>query len=310
VLGTLSDTRPALIGTHNVLLAEFLPYCRRWDAGESAFHECGHELKLDIIAIARRRSASKGTLLLTLQHCPDTSIGHPTTLLKREHMSTKLLIASLACIFATTAVGAEKSALTTEKQKFSYTIGFQIAQNIKKRGLDVDAKALAQAIEDILGGKQPQLSMADMQAAMAAFQKKQLEARAALAAKNQQAGESYLADNKKKDGVVTLPSGLQYKVMKKGSGKKPTAKDTVVVNYRGTLLNGEEFDSSYARGQPATLEVGGVIPGWREALQLMPVGSKWQVVIPPDLAYGPRGAGDSIGPNETLIFEIELVEIK
>jgi FKBP-type peptidyl-prolyl cis-trans isomerase FklB len=225
-------------------------------------------------------------------------------------MSMKLLIASLACIFATTAIGAEPSALSTEKQKFSYTIGFQIAQNIKNRGLDVDAKALAQAIEDVLGGKQPQLSMADMQAAMAAFQRKQLEARAAIAAKNQQAGDAYLADNKKKDGVVTLPSGLQYKVMQKGSGKKPTAKDTVVVNYRGTLLSGEEFDSSYTRGQPATLEVGGVIPGWQEALQLMPVGSKWQVVIPPDLAYGPRGAGDSIGPNETLIFEIELVEIK
>ena len=225
-------------------------------------------------------------------------------------MSIKLMIASLACIFATTAIGAESSALTTEKQKFSYTIGFQIAQNIKSRGLDVDAKALAQAIEDVLGGKQPQLSMADMQAAMAAFQRKQLEARAAIAAKNQQAGEAYLADNKKKDGVVTLPSGLQYKVMQKGSGKKPTTKDTVVVNYRGTLLSGEEFDSSYTRGQPATLEVGGVIPGWQEALQLMPVGSKWQVVIPADLAYGARGAGDSIGPNETLIFEIELMEIK
>ncbi len=225
-------------------------------------------------------------------------------------MSMKLLIASLVCMFATTAIGAEPSALTTEKQKFSYTIGFQIAQNIKNRGLDVDAKALAQAIEDVLGGKQPQLSMADMQAAMAVFQRKQLEARAAIAAKNQQAGETYLADNKKKDGVVTLPSGLQYKVMQKGSGKKPTAKDTVVVNYRGTLLSGEEFDSSYTRGQPATLEVNGVIQGWQQALQLMPVGSKWQVVIPPDLAYGARGAGDSIGPNETLIFEIELMEIK
>jgi FKBP-type peptidyl-prolyl cis-trans isomerase FklB len=225
-------------------------------------------------------------------------------------MSMKLWIASLACIFATTAVGAETSTLTTEKQKFSYTIGFQIAQNIKSKGLDIDAKALAQAIEDVLGGKQPQLSMEDMRAAMASFQRKQLEARAAIAAKNQQAGEAYLAGNKKKDGVVTLPSGLQYKVMKKGSGKKPTAKDTVVVNYRGTLLDGKEFDNSYDRGQPATLEVGGVIPGWQEVLQLMPVGSKWQVVIPPDLAYGPRGAGDSIGPNETLIFEIELVEIK
>ena len=146
-------------------------------------------------------------------------------------MSMKLLIASLACIFATTAIGAEPSTLSTEKQKFSYTIGFQIAQNIKNRGLDVDAKALAQAIEDVLGGKQPQLSMADMQAAMAAFQRKQLEARAAIATKNQQAGEAYLADNKKKDGVVTLPSGLQYKVMKKASGKKPTVITSYSIHY-------------------------------------------------------------------------------
>ena len=224
-------------------------------------------------------------------------------------MKIKLLTATLICAYAAVATAAEEG-LSTEKEKFSYTIGFQIAQNIKSRGLDLDAKALTQAIEDLLGGKPPRLSMAEMQAAMAAFQRTQMEARMALAAKNQQAGDAYLAENKKKEGVVALASGLQYKVLEKGGGKKPTDQDTVVVHYRGSLISGEEFDSSYSRGQPATLEVGGVIQGWQEALQLMSVGAKWQVVIPSDLAYGTRGAGDSIGPNETLVFEIELVEIK
>jgi len=123
-------------------------------------------------------------------------------------------------------------------------------------------------------------------------------------------GEEFLAANKTKDGVVTLPSGLQYKIVTVGTGAKPTPSDTVVCNYRGTFINGTEFDSSYKRGQPASFPVGGVIKGWTEALQLMPVGSKWQLFVPPDLAYGPRGAGGAIGPNQTLIFDVELVSIK
>lgn len=224
-------------------------------------------------------------------------------------MKIKLLTVTLVCAYTAAAVGAEEG-LSTDQQKFSYTVGFQIAQNIKQRGLDIDVKALTQAIEDQLSGKPPRITMAEMQAAMAAFQAKQMEERMALATKNQQAGDTFLAENKKKDGVVALASGLQYKVIQEGKGKKPAASDTVVVHYRGTLINGKEFDSSYSRGQPAEFQVGGVIQGWQEALQLMPVGSKWQVIIPADLAYGPRGAGDSIGPNETLVFEIELVEIK
>ena len=127
---------------------------------------------------------------------------------------------------------------------------------------------------------------------------------------NKHEGDAFLAANKTQEGVVTLPSGLQYKVLKEGTGPKPTASDSVVCNYRGTLLNNTEFDSSYKRGQPATIPVGGVIKGWTEALQLMPVGSKWQLFIPAELAYGPRGAGGSIGPNATLVFEIELLSIQ
>ena len=126
---------------------------------------------------------------------------------------------------------------------------------------------------------------------------------------NQKEGDAFLAANKSKPGVVTLPSGLQYKILTAGAGPKPTAADSVVCNYRGTLINGTEFDSSYKRGQPATFPVSGVIKGWTEALQLMPVGSKWQLFVPPDLAYGARGAGSEIGPNSTLIFEVELMSI-
>ena len=127
---------------------------------------------------------------------------------------------------------------------------------------------------------------------------------------NKKEGDAFLAANKTKDGVVTLPSGLQYKILTQGTGPKPTPTDSVVCNYKGTLLNGTEFDSSYKRGQPATFPVGGVIKGWTEALQLMPVGSKWQLFVPSDLAYGQRGPGGGIGPNSTLVFEVELISIK
>jgi len=158
------------------------------------------------------------------------------------------------------------------------------------------------------------LTDAEAQAALAELQaevrkKQDAEAQAAAEA-NMKEGEAFLADNKTKEGVVTLPSGLQYKILTPGTGPKPTASDTVVCNYRGTFINGTEFDSSYKRGQPASFPVGQVIKGWTEALQLMPVGSKWQLFIPPDLAYGQRGAGGAIGPNATLIFEVELLSIK
>jgi FKBP-type peptidyl-prolyl cis-trans isomerase FklB len=225
-------------------------------------------------------------------------------------MTKRLLPAIIICTYAGWAFAAEPAKPNTDKEKFSYTIGHQIAQNIKRRGLDVDVKALAQAIEDELSGKPSRLSVEEMQGAMAAYQQTQMEQQMAVATKNKQAGDTFMATNKKKEPVVALPNGLQYKIIQAGKGKKPKATDTVVVHYRGTLINGEEFDSSYSRGQPATFEVGGIIEGWQQALQLMPEGAKWQVIMPPELAYGMRGAGDSIGPNETLVFEIELLEVK
>jgi FKBP-type peptidyl-prolyl cis-trans isomerase FklB len=149
---------------------------------------------------------------------------------------------------------------------------------------------------------------------MAAFQKemmaKQQELAKRLGEKNKKEGEAFLSENRKKEGIKALPSGLQYKVVKAGTGKKPKSTDTVTTHYRGTLIDGTEFDSSYRRGQPASFPVSGVIPGWTEALQLMEEGAKWQLFIPPNLAYGERGAGSQIGPNATLIFEIELISIQ
>jgi FKBP-type peptidyl-prolyl cis-trans isomerase FklB len=142
------------------------------------------------------------------------------------------------------------------------------------------------------------------------LQKKQEAMMSAMGSANKKEGDAFLAANKSKDGVVALPSGLQYKILTKGSGPKPSAGDTVVCNYRGTLINGKEFDSSYKRGQPASFPVAGVIKGWTEALQLMPVGSKWELFVPSDLAYGDRGAGPDIGPGSTLIFEVELISIQ
>ena len=155
-----------------------------------------------------------------------------------------------------------------------------------------------------------QVSMEEMQAAVMEMQKSQQAARQAKGEKAKKAGEDFLAANKKKKGVQTLKNGIQYKVIKKGKGAKPKASDSVVAHYKGTLIDGTEFDSSYKRGQPATFGVGQVIQGWQEVLPLMAAGSKWQVFIPSDLAYGPRGAGPNIGPNETLVFDIELLEVK
>ncbi len=222
-------------------------------------------------------------------------------------MQTRFGIGILLWLLALGVSAAEPSNLKSDKEKFSYAVGHRIAQSIKGQGYDVDIKALTQAILDEFGGKPPQLSPTDMQAALVAYHQKRAEA---ISTKNKEAGDSFLAANKKKPGVTVLPSGLQYKVIEAGKGQKPKASDTVVVHYRGTLIGGQEFDSSYGRGEPATFKLAGIIQGWQEALQLMPVGSKWEVYMPPELAYGTRGAGDAIGPNETLIFQIELIDIK
>lgn len=213
---------------------------------------------------------------------------------------------------AAPATGGQDS-LGTDKQKESYALGMNLARRMEQQPVDLDKDALAQGFRDQLSGK---TQLTDDEAnvelkklsdeAQANAQKKEQEAAEA----NMKEGEAFLTANKTKEGVVTLPSGLQYKIEKQGTGPKPTASDTVVCNYRGTFINGTEFDSSYKRGQPATFPVGGVIKGWTEALQLMPVGSKWELFIPPDLAYGTRGAGGVIGPDATLVFEVELLSIK
>jgi len=215
----------------------------------------------------------------------------------------------LASAIAMNAMAAE-SKFKTEKERLSYAIGTQIGQSLKQQGFDdIDPVALGQAVADILAGRELQVSKEDMQAAVAAFQKRKMAEREASAKANKEAGDKYLAQNKKKKGVKVTKDGLQYEIIKKGNGKKPKATDTVTVNYTGKLINGTEFDSSIKRGHPATFQVNGVIKGWTEILQMMPVGSKWHVVIPAELAYGERGAGNVIGPNETLIFDIELISI-
>jgi FKBP-type peptidyl-prolyl cis-trans isomerase FklB len=212
------------------------------------------------------------------------------------------------------AASQNNSALPTQKDKVSYAIGMNIGNGLRKQGVDVDPNLLKQGLQDTLSGGKTLLSDDEARATLADFQtemrKKQQEKMQQAAETNKKDGEAFLAANKAKAGVVTLPSGLQYKVLTAGTGTKPTASDSVVCNYRGTLIDGKEFDSSYKRGQPATFPVSGVIKGWTEALQLMPAGSKWQLVIPPDLAYGERGQGGDIGPDATLVFEVELLSIQ
>jgi FKBP-type peptidyl-prolyl cis-trans isomerase len=205
--------------------------------------------------------------------------------------------------------------LTTTKQKASYAIGMNLGGGLHRQNIDVDTEALVQGLKDTLSGNKTQLTEDEARTALMQLQSEmqsKLQAKAAAEGEaNKKEGDAFFAANKTKEGVVTLPSGLQYKILKEGSGPKPTPADSVVCNYKGTLINGTEFDSSYKRGEPATFPVTGVIKGWTEALQLMPVGSKWQLFVPPDLGYGPRGTpGGPIGPNSTLIFEVELMSIK
>jgi FKBP-type peptidyl-prolyl cis-trans isomerase len=210
----------------------------------------------------------------------------------------------------------KKIALETQKQKVSYSIGMDIGKNLKQNEIDVEMEALARGIKDALAdsGSTPLLTQAQIEETMQKFQQemmvKQNEKVNAMSGKNKNEGEVFLVENAQKEGVVALPSGLQYKIVKAGNGPKPKLTDEVTTHYRGTLTDGTEFDSSYKRGQPTSFPVNGVIAGWTEALQLMPVGSKWQLFIPSNLAYGERGAGGVIGPNATLVFEIELLAIK
>jgi FKBP-type peptidyl-prolyl cis-trans isomerase len=214
----------------------------------------------------------------------------------------------------TNKTAATPAPLTTDKDKLSYVLGMDLGRRLKAASIDVDPKVLARGVSDMLAGGKMAMTDDEMRATMAEFQKslqqKQATAIKDMSDKNKKEGEAFLAENKTKEGVVTLPDGLQYKILKAGDGPKPTATDKVKCNYRGTLINGKEFDSSYKRNEPVTFPVNGVIKGWVEALQMMPVGSKWQLFIPSDLAYGERGAGADIEPNSTLVFEVELLSIE
>jgi FKBP-type peptidyl-prolyl cis-trans isomerase FklB len=210
------------------------------------------------------------------------------------------------------AAPAMSATLTTDMEKRSYAIGANVAKNIKQQAVSVDAALVSKGLLDELAGKSLLTDVelgAIMQQLQGEVRQKMVAEREKAAAENKQRGEAFLAENKKQDGVKVLPGGVQYKVLKAGSGKKPTAADTVQCNYTGTLIDGKVFDASQP-GKPVSFKVGQVIPGWQEALKQMTVGSKWRLVIPPDQAYGERGAGNSIGPNETLIFEVELVGIQ
>ncbi|HEC14025.1 MAG TPA: FKBP-type peptidyl-prolyl cis-trans isomerase [Acidiferrobacteraceae bacterium] len=200
--------------------------------------------------------------------------------------------------------------LTSEDQKLSYAIGYQVGTRLNRDSLPVDPKLVAAGVHDAMSQTTPQLDETSRRGAILSYQKKRGQAQGAAAAQNAEAGKTYRDTNMKKEGVSVLPSGVQYKVITAGKGKKPKPEDTVVVHYRGSLVDGKEFDSSYSRNEPATFGVSHVIRGWQEVLVLMKEGAKWQVVIPPEMAYGPTGAGALIGPNATLVFDIELIKIK
>jgi FKBP-type peptidyl-prolyl cis-trans isomerase FklB len=203
-----------------------------------------------------------------------------------------------------------QTAPMTDKEKLSYTIGVQLAQTVLRQNMDLDDNALMQGIQDALAKQGLKLTNDQMRDVLMKYHQAEVEKHKQAAAENLKKGEAFLAENKKKEGVVELPGGLQYKVLTEGKGKKPTLNDSITVNYEGKLIDGTVFDSSYQRGQPVTLKLNQVIEGWKQALPLMSVGSKWMLFVPPKLAYGDRSPSQEIGPNSTLIFTVELMSIK
>jgi FKBP-type peptidyl-prolyl cis-trans isomerase len=240
--------------------------------------------------------------------------GQDTTSPATKPAAKKPATASAAKTTGTKTAPATATALNSKKDKISYAIGADLGKKLKTSDIDIDPAILTRAMKDTLAGAKSEMSDEEIRATLTDLSKDLQQKQATVAKeaseKNRKAGEEFLAANKGKEGVVALPDGLQYKVLTPGNGPKPSASDTVVCNYKGTLIDGKEFDSSYKRGQPATFPVSGVIKGWTEALQMMPVGSKWQLFIPADLAYGDRQAGPDITPGSTLVFEVELVSIQ
>jgi len=222
----------------------------------------------------------------------------------------RFIVIVSASLLAFPLFGQEKSPqLKDQKDKVSYSIGMQIGFNLGRQKVDINPDILAAGIKDAIAGK-PQLTTDQVKDIMSQFEKDMEQKQKQAGEKNKTEGAKFLEDNKKKPGVKTTASGLQYKVEKEGTGSQPKATDMVTVNYRGTLIDGTEFDSSYKRNQPATFPVNGVIKGWTEALQLMKQGAKYQLFIPSNLAYGERAMGPDIGPNSTLIFDVDLVDVK
>ena len=224
------------------------------------------------------------------------------------------LIVLIVLVVSPPVAADERSPIRTDQQMFSYTLGYQIggqlAAQIREGGLDLDPDAFAQAIVDVLSGRPPAMTTAEMEAALEMRQQQEKVRQKDAAETGRPRGEAFQVEYSQRQGVVATASGLQYRVIETGEGRSPGPADTVVVHYVGRLIDGTEFDSSRDRGTPATFSLGGIIPGWQEALQLMHEGDVWEVVIPSELAYGARGAGASIGPNETLVFEIELISVK
>lgn len=209
---------------------------------------------------------------------------------------------------------ASATSLNSDMDKLSYSIGADLGKNFKKQGIDISPAAMAKGLQDGMSGGQLMLSEQQMKEVLNKFQRDLMAKRNAEFTKkseeNKAKGEAFLNENKAKEGVISLPSGLQYKIIQKGDGAKPAKDDTVTVEYTGRLIDGQVFDSTDKTGKPATFKVSQVIPGWTEALQLMPAGSTWEVYVPANLAYGPRSVGGPIGPNETLIFKIHLISVK
>ena len=218
----------------------------------------------------------------------------------------KLLVVLAAFL---TVQSAFSASLKTQKAKISYAIGQQIGRQMKSEGVDIDTKVLGESISDVLKGKKSKMSAKEMTETMLAFRKQMQEHKSKMASANKAKGDKFLAKNKKKKGVKVTSTGLEYKVLRKGKGKKPKATSKVTVNYKGTLLDGSTFDSSYDRGKPATFALNQVIPGWTEGLQLMSKGAKYEFFIPAKLAYGPAGR-PGIPPNSTLIFDVELIDVE